>query len=293
MRIHHLNCISTCPMCGKLMDGRTDSLLQRGQLSCHCLLLESGDGLTLIDTGMGLRDVAHPRSRLSAFFLSLLSPDWREEMTAYRQIERLGFAPRDVRHIVLSHLDFDHAGGIDDFPQASVHLLQAECDAARAQGSWLDRQRFRPQQWSYPQQWRTYGSTGGDRWYGFDRVRALDGLSDDVVLVPLVGHTLGHAGVAVRRGDGWLFHAADAYFHHREMDAASPACTPGLAMYQWMMDKDGSARRDNQRRLRELGTAHGSEIDIFCSHEVLDFERLAGRPAAMPAPRPGHASAFA
>ena len=28
----------------------------------------------------------------------------------------------DVTDIVLTHLDFDHAGGLDDFPAATVHL---------------------------------------------------------------------------------------------------------------------------------------------------------------------------
>jgi len=64
---------------------------------------------------------------LSRFFLFLLSPDFREEHTALRQIERLGYHPRDVRHIVLSHLDFDHAGGLDDFPHATVHMLENSC----------------------------------------------------------------------------------------------------------------------------------------------------------------------
>jgi len=82
MRIHHLNCISSCPLGGRLMDGRTPSILQRGQLCCHCLLLESNDGLVLVDTGFGLHDVAKPHARLSAFFLFLLSPDFRAEMTA-------------------------------------------------------------------------------------------------------------------------------------------------------------------------------------------------------------------
>jgi hypothetical protein len=47
MRVHHLNCISTCPLGGKLMDGRSESL--RGKLTCHCLLVETGDSLVLID----------------------------------------------------------------------------------------------------------------------------------------------------------------------------------------------------------------------------------------------------
>lgn len=119
MRVHHLNCISSCPLGGKLFDGRTPSLLRRGELTCHCLLVESDDGLVLIDTGFGLRDVADPRSRLSAFFLLMLKPELREEMTAVRQIERLGFSAH-----LLSHLDFDHAGGLDDFPHATVHMLR-------------------------------------------------------------------------------------------------------------------------------------------------------------------------
>ena len=53
-----------------------------------------------------MRDVADPYGRLSRFFLFLLSPDFREEHTAMRQIERLGYDARDVRHIVLTHLDF-------------------------------------------------------------------------------------------------------------------------------------------------------------------------------------------
>src|SRR5688572_13694688 len=104
MKIHHLNCVSSCPLGGRLMDGRSSSIMQRGKLCCHCLLIETASSLVLIDTGFGLRDVANPRARLSSFFLSLMSPDFREEMTAVRQIERLGFRARDVGHIILTHL---------------------------------------------------------------------------------------------------------------------------------------------------------------------------------------------
>ena len=56
-------------------------------------------------------------------------------LTAMRQIERLGFSPREVRHIVMTHLDFDHTGGIEDFPWAAVHVSARELDAAsRATG---------------------------------------------------------------------------------------------------------------------------------------------------------------
>jgi glyoxylase-like metal-dependent hydrolase (beta-lactamase superfamily II) len=283
MRIHHLNAISTCPLGGRLMDGRTESIVRRGHLTCHCLLIETDSSLVLVDTGMGLRDVRDPKSRLSAFFLALVSPDFREEMTAVQQIRRLGFDPRDVRHIVLTHLDFDHAGGLDDFPGATVHMLESERAAATAQRTWLDRQRFRPQQWSTQPHWLGYAADGGERWFGFERVRALQGLPPEIIMVPLLGHTLGHAGVAVKRDDGrWLLQASDAYFFHAEMHA-TPRCTPGLRFYQWMMEKDRRARLENQQRLRELRRDHASEVEVFCAHDVLEFERLSGRSAELPA----------
>src|SRR3954467_1761098 len=175
MRIHHLNCISSCPLGGHLMDGRTHGVLTRGKLCCHCLAIETSDGLVLVDTGFGLRDVANPRSRLSGFFLALLSPDFREEMTAVRQVAALGYRPSDVRHIVLTHLDFDHAGGLDDFPQAQVHLYADEAEAALGRRSFIARGRYSPAQWRDTDRWNLYRE-GGEKWFGFDAVRSLGGV---------------------------------------------------------------------------------------------------------------------
>ncbi|HSU42003.1 MAG TPA: MBL fold metallo-hydrolase [Polyangiaceae bacterium] len=282
MRIHHLNCVSTCPLGGWLMDHRTRSIVARGRLTCHCLLLETNRELVLVDTGFGLNDVRDPKSRLSAFFLALVKPEFREGMTAIRQIEGLGFDPRDVRHIVMTHLDFDHAGGLDDFPWARVHLLEREQREAAARRTWLDRQRFRPQQWSTQASWLGYSHAAGESWYGFEHVQELDGLPPDILLVPLFGHTLGHAGVAVARGGDWLLNAGDAYFFHAEMDSERPWCTPGLRFYQTLMEKDRRARLANQARLRELRRTEHASVEIFCSHDVREFERLAHRSAALP-----------
>ncbi|WP_129645860.1 MBL fold metallo-hydrolase [Peristeroidobacter agariperforans] len=283
MRIHHLNCISTCPLGGALMDGHSTSL--RGRLACHCLLVEANNTLVLIDTGFGLRDVADPRSRLSRFFLTLLSPDFREEFTAIRQIAALGYDPRDVRHIVLTHLDFDHAGGLDDFPHARVHMMSKEREVAEAQRTMLDRMRYRPQQWSRRDQWVIYPALSGERWYDFECVRELQGVPPEILLVPLVGHTLGHAGVAVERtGGSWVLQAGDAYFYHAEMDVERPRCTPGLRFYQWMMEQDRPARLHNQQRLRDLKRKHAKAVRIVSSHDVVEFEGTVHRASgALPA----------
>jgi len=285
MRIHHLNCISECALGGALMDGRTLGL--RACLSVHCLAVESSEGLILVDTGFGLGDVRSPRTRLSKFFLFMNDPDFRESMTAVRQLETLGYRPEDVRHIVMTHLDFDHAGGIEDFPEARVHLLLGEQEAAVRRRTMLDQMRYRPQQWGGTRsRWHAYVPGEGETWFGFSAVRALEGLSDEIALVPLLGHTLGHAGVAVHEDSGWLLLAGDAYFWHGEMDAEHPRCTPGLRLYQWLMQKDGAARRWNQRRLRALRSQHGAEVRLVCSHDPIEFETMTGRKLGEPLPAP-------
>jgi glyoxylase-like metal-dependent hydrolase (beta-lactamase superfamily II) len=180
-----------------------------------------------------------------------------------------------VRHIILTHLDFDHAGGLDDFPHARVHLMRQERDDALAQRTWLDRQRFRPQQWTATRHhWTVHEPHSGESWFGFEGVRPSAGLPQDVLLVPLPGHTMGHAGVAVSSEGRWLMLAGDAYFHHREMDLQSPWCTPGLRLYQTLMEKNRHARLTNQARLRDLKRQHGDMVDIFSSHDTLEFDRL-------------------
>jgi glyoxylase-like metal-dependent hydrolase (beta-lactamase superfamily II) len=277
MRIHHLNCGTDCPFGGALFDGRSKGLT--GHLVCHCLLIETGEGLVLVDTGYGLRDVDHPHRnpepRITRTMRSLLNIKLREEETAIRQIERLGFSPADVRHILLTHLDFDHAGGLEDFPQATIHLMDAEFSAATGpRKGFVPRNRYRPAQFNEVEKWRRY-SGQGESWYGLPAVRALEGLPPEILFVPLPGHTWGHAGIAVDTGKGWLLHAGDAYFYRKEMRQAKRQCTPGLRAYQTMMEVDRSQRLANQERLRRLSVEKAGEVRILCAHDVVEFEAAA------------------
>lgn len=273
MRVHHINCGTMCPMGGPLMYGaRGGPDLHR--LVCHCLAIETDrDGIVLVDTGFGLRDVRDPGHRLSAFFRAANGIRYREEETALRLVERLGFAAADVRHIVLTHLDFDHAGGIEDFPGATVHLYAPELEAARGpRRGFIARNRYSPRQWDRDVRWRPY-EAGGEPWFGFEAVRGLEGLPPEVLLVPLVGHTAGHSGVAVDTGSGWLLHAGDAYFHEDEMRGERPRCPPLVAAYERMMEVDRASRLANRDRLRGLARERGGEVRILCSHDPAELAR--------------------
>lgn len=74
-------------------------------------------------------------------------------MPGRRQLEQLGFSARDVRHIVLTHLDFDHAGGL---PEATVHVMQSEIATARDRGGFIASNRYRPREWDEVKHWQYY-----------------------------------------------------------------------------------------------------------------------------------------
>ncbi len=259
MRVHHLNCGTFRPVGGRAFGMPT--------LGCHCLLVETPAGLVLVDTGLGREDVERPRPRLSRLFLALGRIQFDPRDTAVEQVRDLGFKPADVRHILLTHLDFDHAGGITDFPAATVHVLADEAAAAKHRHDFIARRRYRPAQWRAVAKWQEY-QPDGEPWFGFPAVRALRGVPPGFVMVALAGHSAGHGGVAVRDGTRWLLHAGDAYFDQAELRREAPRCPAGLAATQWLMQTAGRARRDNRARLRELAAASADTLAIICSHDL-------------------------
>jgi glyoxylase-like metal-dependent hydrolase (beta-lactamase superfamily II) len=140
------------------------------------------------------------------------------------------------------------------------------------------RNRYRPSQFHEVRDWRRYGSLG-EPWFGFDAVRDLEGLPPEILLVPLPGHTWGHAGVAIRSNGSWLLHAGDAYFYRHEVRQRRRACTPGLRAYQTMMEVSRSQRLGNQQRLRQLSIEERSVLRMICAHDPVEFEHCAlGKP---------------
>jgi glyoxylase-like metal-dependent hydrolase (beta-lactamase superfamily II) len=271
MRIHHLNCGSMCPRGGRLFGG-AGGPWAAAPMCCHCLLIESEEGLILVDSGLGVEDVADPK-RLGFLFCAATRPRLEVSETALRQVADLGFSVADVRHIVPTHLDLDHAGGLADFPGATVHVFAPELRAALNPPTLMERHRYRAAQLSGAAKWAPV-EAGGDDWCGFSSVRALPAVRDDALLIPLPGHTRGHCGVAVRTGDGWLLHCGDAYFHHTEVAPAGGRAPSGVRWFESIVNIDKKARLENQKRLRELARNHGGEVKLICSHDPAEFAAL-------------------
>jgi glyoxylase-like metal-dependent hydrolase (beta-lactamase superfamily II) len=260
-RVHHLNCGTMRPPVPIALG--QPGWRGRGVMVCHCILIETErDGLILIDAGFSTRDVADPMRIPTAFRRGLaLYLDAAE--TAHRQIVRLGFDPRDVRHIVLTHMDLDHAGGLVDFPDATVHVHERELRAATERSTYFERHRYVPAQWAHGPRWQTHAERG-DTWRDLPAVARLPGLDADVGLVPLHGHSRGHAAVIVRAGDRWVVHAGDAYFHPRSLEPGGTAPF-GLRAFENVAQFDRATRLASVDALRRL--RRDADVDINCAHE--------------------------
>lgn len=278
MKIHHLNLCTMCPFGGRLVSGGPTPVWGTGELVIHALLVETErDGLVLVDTGIGLEDVRRPIRRLGLGFVELARPRLVEEHTAARQVERLGFKRADVRHVVCTHLDVDHAGGLPDFPDAKVHVHRREHDAAMARATFKEKERYKKVQFTHNPKWELHDE-GGDAWFGLQGLRAV---SEDILLVPLPGHTRGHCAVAVRSdeeaklgGPDWILHCGDAYFFHLEKDDPD-CCPPVLARFQSTIAVDDGERRANAKRVRELHREHGRKVRVFSAHDPHEYRALA------------------
>lgn len=246
--IHHLNC-------GTLLVPSFPTVV------CHCLLLQEGERLALVDTGIGLQDVHHPVERLGQPLIDMAGFQFNEPDTAVRRIEALGLDAEDVRHIVLTHGDPDHAGGLADFPKAQVHVSEEEL-AHVSSGHW----RYVPTQFAHGPAWNTLGRSSC-QWFGFE-ARAVDvGFSSQVLLVPLFGHTLGHCGVAVQQGDRWTLHVGDAYYLRVELTTDDHPVSQIAAQRA----DDDVQRRASLQQLRHLVRDHGNEVDVIGYHDLTEL----------------------
>jgi glyoxylase-like metal-dependent hydrolase (beta-lactamase superfamily II) len=249
MLVHHLNC------------GTMDS--PGTPIVCHVLLVETDAGLVLVDSGFGLLDCADPR-RIGPS-RHVLNPRFVVEETAARQVEALGFHRDDVRHIITTHFDIDHIGGLADFPEAQVHVTAAEALGAMRPPTRAEKFRFRPAQWAHGPKIVEH-EPDGEKWRGFAAAKELDAIAPGIVLISLPGHSRGHACVAVDAGHRWVLHCGDAFYYEGTLDGRSPVPL-ALRLSETMVAFDRKAVRDNHSRLAELYARRDPELLIVSAHD--------------------------
>jgi glyoxylase-like metal-dependent hydrolase (beta-lactamase superfamily II) len=167
-------------------------------------LVEHPTGTAVFDTGMHA-DLEHSKDRMrstSELFEVELSPAW----SVTGQLAERGLAPGDVDVAVVSHLHFDHCGGLAQLPDARMVVQRAEWDAA-LDGPLVDLGVFNPDDFDL----------------GHDR-QVLDSEHDlfgdgSVMVVPTPGHTAGHQSLLI---EGRLLLTGDACYCRLALDLDAP-----------------------------------------------------------------------
>lgn len=255
MKVHHLNCGSI------RMPGNP--------LICHVLLIETDKGLVLVDSGFGTEDCAEPARRIGPM-RHLIRPVLDHDETALSHVRTLGFDPADVRHIVLTHFDVDHIGGLSDFAHAHVHVTKAEATEAVHHPSVRGRVRYRKSQWAHQPHLVEHEPTG-EPWRGFSAARSLDAIDPGIVLIPMPGHSRGHAAVAVDAGHRWVLHCGDAFFHRGTLDGGDVPIL--VRTFETLVADDLKKVHANHERLAELHRRGDDDVLIVSAHDSVLLAR--------------------
>ena len=224
--------------------------LNRVALATRSLLLESRDGLVLVEVGYG--DKWDEKSR-AMYEL--------ESRTVVDALAELSVDAREIAHVVLTHLHFDHAAGLTRviehglasvFANARVHVQRQEWADALANKSTMTKTYFRSHLDPVASQMELHEG----------ECQPLDGIT----LLPTIGHTWGHQSVLVTTAAERVLFAGDACptVHH-----AHPAASLGYDMlaYDSMCSK---------RAL--LGRAMAENMRIALDHDPLhSFARATNR----------------
>lgn len=264
-RVHHLNCATMNTPAGRMV--------------CHCLLVETDDaGLVLVDSGVGEADFADPGTRMGPI-RHLLGFAGDEAEFAVNQVRALGFSPEDVRHIVLTHMDFDHAGGIADFPHADIHVTSAEALGATMGRTRFERIRYNAAQFAHGPRLVEH-TPYGELWRGFAAAKELTENAEGIVLISLPGHSRGHAGVAVDAGDRWVLHCGDLFDHRDEVFGCRRDVPLAIRTLARIEAFDLDAQFENQRRVRELWERGEPDLLIVNAHDPVLLEQARALPVA-------------
>jgi glyoxylase-like metal-dependent hydrolase (beta-lactamase superfamily II) len=165
-------------------------------------VIRDGNNVVLVDTGFP-EEMAARRSRTI-----LRSP--------IGGLADLGIRAFDVSDVVITHMHYDHAGNIDQFPNARIHLQEEELKFCTG-GAMRHAVVRRPFE-------AVNVTTAVERLYD-GRLRLLRGeveILPGVTVHPVPGHTPGTQVVRVRTQRGWVVLASDAAHLWANLRGRSP-----------------------------------------------------------------------
>ena len=110
----------------------------------------------------------------------------------------------------------------------------------------------------------------GEKWFNLEKVKGFPLFQDEILMIPLLGHSKGHCGIAIKQQDGWVFFCGDAYFSHLQLNPQNKLRT--LAKLERIFAENNAMRLDNLHKIQQLAQSQ-KNIDIICAHDPVELER--------------------
>ena len=174
-----------------------------GYIPYYFFAIKHPNGWVLVDVGAH-PDLAHnPVRRLGtqAEFSDIVMAEGDDVVGKIREI---GLAPEDFKHVILTHLHFDHSGGLAFLPQATVHAQKKELEFG-SNPPVYQRASYIPDDWAPVTLWELH--EGEHDLFGDGSIR----------MIPTPGHTPGHQSVMVRLENRTVILVGDAAYHPLKM----------------------------------------------------------------------------
>lgn len=189
----------------------------QGQKRCRfyatwALIEHPEQGLILFDTGYAPR-FREATVRWPYKLYALMTPLFLEaHETAVERLKTLGYAPDQIKTILISHFHGDHIAGLKDFPQAKVFCSASAWAQASSVKGWAAMSKgILPDLIPVDLEQRIYGIPDSDLGQLKKADSAYDLFGDgSIQLYALPGHGRGQLGAVLQTPEGPVFLAADA-----------------------------------------------------------------------------------
>jgi len=255
----------------------TGSFFKRRHLAQNVVLITHPEGDILIDTGLGTQ-IDQQFEANSFFDRQLFS--YNDVNPAVSQMNKAGYDFAKLKRIVPTHLHWDHASGIEDFPNVPVWVQKAEYDQAMAGSapaflhSQMDAETV---SWKFLEL-STDSSLEKHGHEGFDK--CLDVYGDGaVVLVDMSGHSAGQVGVFLTVSSGKrFFFIGDTTWTIKGVDdnAERPSILSWFVQFNWNDDEN----LKQIQAVHDLGIKY-PDLTIVPAHDELVSEHLPRFPEFM------------
>lgn len=176
------------------------------KLPLQAFLIKHRDGFVLFDTGVDPAvqwDKRYIKQAIGRFLLPrIFRLHLRDTDRIDHVLSRMGVSPDEIKTAVISHLHFDHVGGIDQIPQADLLVSKEEWEILsepHPEQEWILREHIQ-----IPSaKWRqiTFEPSDDPLFEGFAGLHDVAG-DGSMILLPTPGHTKGSISMLIRQ-EGW------------------------------------------------------------------------------------------